>query len=515
LSAKQREDLAAALQTDEAGDPDVDWFADSSAVQPDSSAEAAQLEQGLDLDVVVFLRDYVSIRQECRESSRPFVRRRPVPPTSSPGVPVVAVPGESEDAATQHIEDDPMPPTNDYTESPRQTALTAEEDCLLQQLIRLATTPSASTDEFLDLRKSLDDLSSRSRIVASTHDRGLDTPTADDHEEAKELLTVLGVPVVEAAIPYEAEGVASSMMRAGLIDWVGTEDSDVIAYEARILRNVTVGNKPLVSIDGAAVRQALSLDSKAYLDLMTLLGNDSIRRIYGVGPSKALEYLRKYGSIEGILAEQVKLKQLAGEGYLDEVNVSRQMFGHLPPIPDGISLEGHVVPDDEVNRFLEERHGLTVASIQPYIDEPELPLSPAPSHLATPEADIVALAEHMSATRLGAATTAEDPTVALPERSASSCIGVLRDTKRRRVNDFGRGQSKRGYSSDVTVTGLDVVRAAAMSSDGTEKWTDSSTCSSHVSMSPHRLTHISTCHTRIGQYVHKHKQSAPILKFWM
>jgi hypothetical protein len=41
----------------------------------------------------------------------------------------------------------------------------------------------------------------------------------------------MGVPVIEAEPPFEAEGVASALAKRGLVDYVGTEDSDVIAYD--------------------------------------------------------------------------------------------------------------------------------------------------------------------------------------------------------------------------------------------------------------------------------------------
>jgi hypothetical protein len=44
-------------------------------------------------------------------------------------------------------------------------------------------------------------------------------------------LRVMGVPVLEAKIPFEAEGLAASLALSGLADYVGTEDSDVLAYK--------------------------------------------------------------------------------------------------------------------------------------------------------------------------------------------------------------------------------------------------------------------------------------------
>ena len=120
-------------------------------------------------------------------------------------------------------------PTDHFTESPTQTALTIEEGKVIQALLR-----SPMRDEAVDMQNTKDQLDaviSRSPEVKDIYDRALSQPTKIDHDDCKELLVKMGVPVLEAIAPYEAEGLASSLAKAGLVDFVGTEDSDVLAYE--------------------------------------------------------------------------------------------------------------------------------------------------------------------------------------------------------------------------------------------------------------------------------------------
>jgi flap endonuclease-1 len=77
----------------------------------------------------------------------------------------------------------------------------------------------------------LDDLISRLPDVLAIYDRSLHMPSQRDHANCRELLLKMGVPVIEAEPPFEAEGVASALAKRGLVDYVGTEDSDVIAYD--------------------------------------------------------------------------------------------------------------------------------------------------------------------------------------------------------------------------------------------------------------------------------------------
>lgn len=76
----------------------------------------------------------------------------------------------------------------------------------------------------------LNETISLSSPVLDTYLRALDMPLEEHHADCRALLTAMGVPVVMAPIPFEAEGLASAMVLAGVADYVGTEDSDAIAY---------------------------------------------------------------------------------------------------------------------------------------------------------------------------------------------------------------------------------------------------------------------------------------------
>jgi len=88
--------------------------------------------------------------------------------------------------------------------------------------------PQTSIEEGIS---SLNTLMDRAPGVHEIYARQLALPTKQDHEDCRELLVKLGVPVLTAMIPYEAEGLASSLAKAGKVDFVGTEDSDVLGYE--------------------------------------------------------------------------------------------------------------------------------------------------------------------------------------------------------------------------------------------------------------------------------------------
>ncbi|GHJ85556.1 hypothetical protein NliqN6_1958 [Naganishia liquefaciens] len=256
-------------------------------------------------------------------------------------------------------------PDGSYTESLRQMALTAEEELLLQDLARSASSDVNNSSRVRDIAKDVEDLQSRARIVAKTYARGHSLPAKWEIEEVQQLLRVMGVPVVLAHSPFEAEGLASAMALAGTVDFVGTEDTDVLAYEAPLLRNIASGNKPIEIIEGKAVRTAYDLTRNQYIDFLILSGTDASSRIKGVGPVKALKWIREFGSIEAILKSDERIRQRVASDYHDEVDAARTVFNDLPPLPRPIDLEPRRVEEKVVRDYMKITHGIILPAEGP------------------------------------------------------------------------------------------------------------------------------------------------------
>ena len=266
-----------------------------------------------------------------------------------------------EDIATVVVE-----PSHDFTESIRQTALTANENYLLSDIIKTLTSsfPTPTQMTFVEYQQELRNLQDRAREVARTYERSHAKPTAQDIEEARELLQVMGVPIVQAPSPYEAEGLAAAMVLGGMADYAGTEDSDVLVYGALLLRNVGTGTQPLQSIDGEEFRCALDLSEGQYRDFLILNGTDACERIHGVGFKRALKLIKEYGNIETILekaqSKKISLRALTQEGYLGRVAAARRVFEDLPMLPSELEVRQQDVEVGVVDGFLRDRHGIVM-----------------------------------------------------------------------------------------------------------------------------------------------------------
>ena len=121
--------------------------------------------------------------------------------------------------------------------------------------------------------------------------------------EVMRLLRLMGVPVVQAT--GEAEATCATMARAGLCYATGTEDMDALTFGTPVLvRNLHKSEAqklPLLEFNLQRALQELELTMDQFIDMCILCGCDYTDHIKGIGPKRALQYIRQYGSIEKML----------------------------------------------------------------------------------------------------------------------------------------------------------------------------------------------------------------------
>lgn len=136
----------------------------------------------------------------------------------------------------------------------------------------------------------------------------------------------MGVPYIDAA--SEAEAQCSSMVKAGVVYGVATEDMDALTFGSNILlRHMTFSEArkmPIHEIHHDKVLKGLELDEDQFIDLCILMGCDYCDTIRGVGPKRAFELITKYKSIEEILKNIDKNKYQVPEDWKFEI--ARSLF---------------------------------------------------------------------------------------------------------------------------------------------------------------------------------------------
>ncbi|KAG0166996.1 hypothetical protein DFQ30_006506 [Apophysomyces sp. BC1015] len=124
-------------------------------------------------------------------------------------------------------------------------------------------------------------------------------------------------------------------------------DLDTLVFgDAPILRYFFSRARPILAIDPCVARSELGLTRDAFVDLCILCGTDFSSTIRGIGPNRALEMIKKYKSIEGVM-KNMPSKYMPEDNFDPEL--ARMVFGNLPPIPiDDITYQRRPVDEDRV-----------------------------------------------------------------------------------------------------------------------------------------------------------------------
>lgn len=137
-------------------------------------------------------------------------------------------------------------------------------------------------------------------------------------EDAKNLLSLLGVPFVQA--PSEAEAQSAYMAMKGDVWAASSKDYDSLLFGApNLLRYLTISGREFLPSKGTSrlLRPELiklskflgshSITREQLVDVALLIGTDFNEGIRRIGPKTALNLIRNYGNVEGLPAD-IRLK---------------------------------------------------------------------------------------------------------------------------------------------------------------------------------------------------------------
>jgi len=170
----------------------------------------------------------------------------------------------------------------------------------------------------------------------------MDSLTREMQNDSKTILTLLGIPYVQA--PEEGEAQAAHMARKGDVWAANSRDYDAVLFGApRLVRYVTISgqeylpstgtSRPLIPelIELRELLNACGITREQLVDLAILVGTDFNKGVRGVGPKTALKLIKKYENLEGLPRE-----------YQD------QLPSEIPAIR-GIFLQPTVTDDYQIN----------------------------------------------------------------------------------------------------------------------------------------------------------------------
>ena len=119
-------------------------------------------------------------------------------------------------------------------------------------------------------------------------------------DDAKKLISLLGIPVIEA--PSEAEATCSILAKDKKVFAAATEDMDTLCFGCPVLiRELTGKEENIIEIKLDVALSELGLTMDEFVDLCILCGCDYCERIEGIGCIKAFQLIKEYKTIEKVI----------------------------------------------------------------------------------------------------------------------------------------------------------------------------------------------------------------------
>ena len=181
-------------------------------------------------------------------------------------------------------------------------------------------------------------------------------------DDAKKVLELLGIPVVQA--PQEGEAQAAHMAVRGDVWAANSRDYDSVLFGSpRLVRYITISgqeflpskgvSRPLVPeiIELDVLLESLKITREQLVDLAILVGTDFNDGIKGIGPKTALKLVRTHGGLENLPTEyKSQLPPTAEE--------VRQVF-LKPDVIDRYELRFKGLDKEGLRRFLCAERGFS------------------------------------------------------------------------------------------------------------------------------------------------------------
>lgn len=180
--------------------------------------------------------------------------------------------------------------------------------------------------------------------------------TTDMIKDTKKLLTLLGIPFVQA--PSEAEAQAAYMTKD--VYGAASRDYDTLLFGAvRQIRYVTIRGREYLPSKGVSRKYEpeiidlqkflnhLGITRKQLVDMSIVMGNDFSPGIKGIGPKRGLKLIKEHKKLEN-------MPDLIQNKIPPEYDAIRDIFLN-PPVTDEYSIEYEKFDRDALINFLQKR----------------------------------------------------------------------------------------------------------------------------------------------------------------
>lgn len=191
--------------------------------------------------------------------------------------------------------------------------------------------------------------------------------TKEHNAQAKQLLSLMGVPVIEA--PSEAEATCAALCRDGKVYGAATEDADCLTFGTKVLiRNLMAAEsqkRTILEVNLQLALEQLGVSMDQFIDFCILCGCDYCDTVKGVGPQTAIKLILQHGSLEKVLETIEKEKIPSNFNY----QAARDFFRECEAVDTATTAFDFKEPDfEKLTKFLVEDHSFNAERVERYME---------------------------------------------------------------------------------------------------------------------------------------------------
>ncbi len=195
-------------------------------------------------------------------------------------------------------------------------------------------------------------------------------------DDTKELLRLLGLPVIQA--PSEGEAQAAFIVKQGDAWAVGSQDYDSLLYGTdRLIQNLSIAGrrkktrtlttvvvKPEL-IDLQKNLKNLEINNEQLIALAMLVGTDyNSGGIKGIGPKNALKLVKQYRNDFDKLFNEVKWKDYFDVSWQEVYEMFTKM-----PVQENYKINFEKIKEDELKEFLVDERDFSMERVEKVLNE--------------------------------------------------------------------------------------------------------------------------------------------------
>lgn len=147
----------------------------------------------------------------------------------------------------------------------------------------------------------------------------------EDIVQVKYLFDLLNIKHVRAR--GEADALCSKMCKEGVVDFVISEDMDLLTSGAKyLLRDFNIYNNKATLYNLEEIIEKLNLTYEKWVELCIMFGCDYLKRINGIGPNKSFKFIKDNLSINEIVNKLKEKNVEVEENYIEKFNKAKDIF---------------------------------------------------------------------------------------------------------------------------------------------------------------------------------------------